>query len=170
MRPALFIAAALVLAAAGCRKTETPPPSPSDATAATPTPVIRNDGTLTFRRDSTTVATLTVEIADTDSTRMRGLMERPPLQDTEAMLFVFERAEPQAFWMANTPSPLDIIYVGADSAVVSVAKYTKPFSTEPVPSGGAAQFVVEVRAGWADAKGLVPGDKMTWTRNAGPMV
>lgn len=168
MRPALLVAAALVLSAAGCRKTETPPASETSAT--TPKPVIRNDGTLTFRRDSTTIATLTIEIAATDSSRMRGLMERPPLSDTEAMLFVFDRAEPQAFWMANTPSPLDIIYVGADSSVVSIAKYTKPFSTEQVPSGGSAQFVVEVRAGWADAKGLVPGDKIAWTRNAPPMV
>lgn len=168
MRPTLLVAAALVLSAAGCQKTETPP-SP-DPPAVAPTPVIRNDGTLTFRRDSTTVATLIVEIADTDSSRMRGLMERPPLADTEAMLFVFDRAEPQAFWMANTPSPLDIIYVGADSAVVSIAKYTKPFSTDQIPSEGAAQFVVEVRAGWADAKGLVPGDKIAWTRNAPPMV
>lgn len=165
---ALLAASALVFSLSACQKKT--PPEPTAAATLPAAPTIRTDGSLTFYRDTTDIATLDIEIADTDATRERGLMERPPLSDTQAMLFVFARAEPQSFWMANTPSPLDIVYVGADSAVVSIAKYTKPFSTEPLPSTGPAQYVVEVRAGWADAKGLVPGDKVRWTRNAPPMV
>ena len=166
---ALLTASALVLSLSACKKTTPAEPTATAPPAAT-APAVRTDGSLTFYRGAAEIATLDIEIADTDSTRERGLMERPPLSDTQAMLFVFARAEPQSFWMANTPSPLDIVYVGADSAVVSIAKYTKPFSTQPLPSEGPAQYVIEVHAGWADAKGLVPGDKVRWTRNAPPMV
>lgn len=173
MRLAPALALLALASTSACRKAE--PAAPAPSTPATPAPAVTRDlsfkqeGTLAFRRDGAEIAAVKIEIADTDSTRERGLMERTPLADDQAMLFIFPTAGPQSFWMANTPSPLDIIYVGADSAVVSIAKYTKPFSTDPIPSAGPAQFVVEVRAGWADAKGLAPGDKMAFVRTDRPL-
>ena len=99
-----------------------------------------------------------VEIADDDAERQRGLMFRPPLADDRGMLFQFPASGEQAFWMKNTPSSLDIIYIAPDGRIVSIAKYTTPQSETTYPSRGAANGVLELNAGRADAIGAKPGD------------
>ena len=99
-----------------------------------------------------------VEIADDDASRARGLMFRPPLADDRGMLFQFPTVREQSFWMRNTPSSLDIIYVAPDGKIVSIAKHATPYSETPIPSYGAANGVVELRAGRADEIGAKPGD------------
>lgn len=121
------------------------------------------DGTLSFVRGADTLKTIAIEVADTDSTRGRGLMQRSEIPDDTGMLFVFPAAEPQAFYMANTPRSLDIQFYAADSTLLNVAENTTPYSLDNVLSEGAAQFVVEVPAGDSRRIGLVPGDRITWT-------
>ncbi|WP_297804692.1 DUF192 domain-containing protein [uncultured Brevundimonas sp.] len=99
-----------------------------------------------------------VEIADDDASRARGLMFRPPLADDRGMLFQFPAAREQEFWMRNTPSSLDIIYIAPNGRVVSIAKHTTPYSETPIPSNGAANGVLEIRAGRSDEIGLKAGD------------
>lgn len=101
-----------------------------------------------------------VEIADDDSARARGLMYRPPLADDRGMLFQFPRASEQSFWMRNTPSSLDIIYIDPTGKIVSIARHTTPFSEAPIRSFGAANGVLELRAGRADEIGAKPGDQI----------
>lgn len=99
-----------------------------------------------------------VEIADDEAERQRGLMFRPPLEAGRGMLFEFEEAREQGFWMRNTPSSLDIVYIGADGKIVSIARHTTPFSERSLPSNGPAKGVLEVRAGRMDEIGAKPGD------------
>jgi uncharacterized membrane protein (UPF0127 family) len=123
----------------------------------------RKDGTLTFLRDGAPLVTIDIEIADDDSTRTRGLMQRSSLPERSGMLFIFDQAAPQSFWMANTRLPLDILFVDADSQIVSITKYTKPLSPESVTSGGAAaRFVIEVEAGFTDTYGIIETDRVRW--------
>ena len=126
------------------------------------------DGTLDLLRGGQPYTTLRIEVAATDSARERGLMQRPPLTDDQGMLFVFDFAGPQTFWMANTPSSLDIIFAGADSTVVNVARYTQPFSTQGVSSEGPARFVLETAAGFADRHDVAPGDRLRWRSASEP--
>ena len=153
---------ALLLVAAGCRDT---PPAP-EAAPERPSIPFRIDGTLSFLRDAPggvdTLHTIAIELADTDSTRTRGLMDRREIPPDTGMLFVFPSEGPQAFWMSNTPHALDIQYYAADSTLVSVAENAVPFSTESLPSARPAQFVVEVAAGVTRRLGLVEGDRITW--------
>jgi uncharacterized membrane protein (UPF0127 family) len=144
----------------GCRRNA--PPTPSLTGRMIP---FREDGTLAFFRNQDTLVTIKIEIAETDSARQRGLMERYTLPERSGMLFIFDREAIQGFWMANTPLSLDIIFVNADSQIVSIAKYTRPYSTENISSRYPAQFVVEVPAGFADTYGLVEGDRVRWQRN-----
>lgn len=102
-----------------------------------------------------------VEIADDDAERERGLMFRPPLEDDRGMLFQFEDSRERGFWMRNTPSSLDIVYVAADGKIVSIARHTTPFSEQNVPSNGPAKGVLEVRAGRMDEIGAKPGDTVS---------
>jgi len=101
-----------------------------------------------------------VEIADDDAARARGLMFRPPLADDRGMLFEFPDVAERSFWMRNTPSSLDIIYINPQGRIVSIAKHTTPYSEAPVPSYGAASGVLELRAGRADEMGAKPGDQV----------
>ena len=126
----------------------------------------QSEGTLHILQDEDTLRTLQIEIADTDSSRTRGLMERTELPDDSGMLFLFDEEVPQSFWMANTPLALDIIFADADQRIVSMTKYTTPYSQEQVTSGVPAQYVLEVPAGYADRMGIIEGQRLVWTRNA----
>jgi len=101
-----------------------------------------------------------VEIADDDAKRQRGLMFRPPLPDDRGMLFQFPVAAEQSFWMRNTPSSLDILYIDPRGRIVSIAKHATPNSDAPIPSNGAANGVLELRAGRTDEIGAKPGDQV----------
>lgn len=144
------------------------------ACADTDEPVIRSrditfqaDGILEFvRPDGSVVRPVAMEIAETDSSRQRGLMDRRALSLKQSMLFIFPDEADRAFWMHSTPIPLDIIFVDADSQIVNIVKNTTPMSDERVRSTGPAQYVVEVRAGFSDRFGLTDSMRVRWKRRA----
>jgi len=137
-------------------------PEPPASTVEIP---FREDGRLTFFRDGTALVDIAIEIADTDSSRMRGLMQRTSMPDRSGMLFVFPYEEPQSFWMANTRIYLDLMFVTSDGHIVTIARSTRPLSTDPVPSGRPARYVIETEAGFVDTWGIVEGDSAAWSRN-----
>ena len=95
---------------------------------------------------------------------MRGMMQRTSFPERSGMLFLFDQEEPQAFWMGNTPLALDLVFISADSQVVHVAKYTRPFSEAMIPSERPAQYVLEVPAGFADTYGINEEFRVRWER------
>jgi uncharacterized membrane protein (UPF0127 family) len=99
-----------------------------------------------------------VEVADTDAERERGLMFRKTLAADRGMLFDFKTAQPVAFWMKNTLIPLDMLFVGADGHIVSIARDAAPMSETPIPSGGDTLLVIELAGGRAAQIGAEPGD------------
>ncbi|RZJ03003.1 MAG: DUF192 domain-containing protein [Brevundimonas sp.] len=101
-----------------------------------------------------------VEIADDEAERQRGLMFRDPLPDDRGMLFEFPDVAERGFWMHNTPSPLDIVYIDPHGVIVSIAKNATPQSDAVIPSNGPAMGVLELRAGRADEIGARAGDKV----------
>lgn len=125
----------------------------------------QKEGTLAFMRpDSTRIATIDVEIAETDEERSRGLMQRRSLPSRGGMLFLFAEADTQSFWMRNTPLPLDIIFVDADGQIVNIARRTRPFSEDRIRSSGPAKYVVEVRAGFTERHGITDDAWIRWQR------
>lgn len=144
---------------------ETPATFPNDAASAIEEPIrFREDGTLSFVREGSPQLDIRIEIADTDSARTRGLMERTSLPEQSGMLFIFEDEMMRSFWMANTPLSLDILFVDADSQIVTIRKYTRPMSPQSVESTAPSRFVVEVPAGFSDTNGILEGDYITWRR------
>ncbi|MDQ3439435.1 MAG: DUF192 domain-containing protein, partial [Planctomycetota bacterium] len=79
--------------------------------------------------------TYTLEIANTDATRQRGLMERDSMPADHGMIFVFPEERELGFWMKNTRIPLDIIYLDTGGQIVSVHQM-KPYDRTNVPSAG----------------------------------
>ncbi|GHB34599.1 hypothetical protein GCM10007094_24880 [Pseudovibrio japonicus] len=101
-----------------------------------------------------------VEIAETAAERAQGLMGRTDLTPDDGMLFIFPQSGLQYFWMRNTPSSLDIIFIGADYIVRSIAANTVPYSEEVISSEVPAKYVLEVLAGRAAELGIKPGDRV----------
>lgn len=156
LRPSLtLLLCLLLLAACGGRGDDTPTFRQIE---------FRNDGTLdVLNADGSTRATLNIEVAEGDSAQARGLMERTSLPPMSGMLFVGDVEEPKGFWMENTPMPLDIIFISADSQVVNIAERTRPFSRESIESTAPAQYVLEVRAGMAERLGLTDSTRFRWS-------
>lgn len=105
-----------------------------------------------------------VEIADDDAERARGLMFRDVLPVDRGMLFIHEREEPQAYWMKNTRIALDILYFDDARRLVSQQRDVPPCTLgdrcPPYPSSGPARYVLELNAGQAEALGLRDGAEL----------
>ena len=104
---------------------------------------------------------VSVEVADEPYSLSKGLMFRESLADGSGMLFVFPDEKPRAFWMKNTLIPLDMLFISADKRVVSIQKNVMPCVTTTCASyasEGAAMYVLEVNAGFADRYGITQGD------------
>jgi len=105
-----------------------------------------------------------LEVVNTPKEQEKGLMFRPPLADDRGMLFPFTPARPVAFWMKNTPSSLDIIFL-LDGEVKVIARNATTCKSDPCPvypeGGVVADNVIEVRAGLTQEIGLKEGDRIS---------
>jgi uncharacterized membrane protein (UPF0127 family) len=101
-----------------------------------------------------------VEIVRTPDALRRGLMWRDEMAADHGMLFVFSNEQERSFWMKNTPLSLDIIYIGGDFRIVSIAQNTIPYSTDSIPSHGPVRYVLEVNAGFCRRHGVVAGSQV----------
>ncbi len=108
----------------------------------------------------TGVHVFSVEIADSEAAREKGLMFRKKLPEGQGMLFNFHREQNVTFWMQNTYIPLDMIFIRANGQILRIAENTEPLSTELIPSGGPVLAVLEVIAGTASKFGIAPGDRV----------
>ncbi|MEZ4903129.1 MAG: DUF192 domain-containing protein [Spirosomataceae bacterium] len=121
---------------------------------------IVKEGEVVFLRGENRIRKIDVEIAENDAERQKGLMFRSYLSDSVGMLFIFNEAVPQSFWMKNTQISLDIIYIDANKKIVSIQKNAKPYSEEGLPSFANAQYVVEVNGGYCDKYDIQVGDSI----------
>lgn len=105
-----------------------------------------------------------LEVAETPQQQQMGLMHRPPLPDDRGMLFSFEPARPVRFWMKNTPSPLDMVFL-RQGEVKAIVTNALPCEADPCPTYGPdvptiIDQVIELRSGRAAELGLEVGDQV----------
>jgi len=108
-----------------------------------------------------------VAVAKTAEQRAIGLMGVRDLQDNQGMLFVYQEQGFYQFWMKNTPTPLDILFLSPEKKIVFIAKNTTPFSEAVIDPGVPSQFVLEVKAGFADRHHVVIGDQIEFNLLSG---
>ncbi len=101
--------------------------------------------------------TFFVEIADTDESRARGLMNRDSLPEDHGMLFVFERDQRLSFWMKDTSIPLSIAYITSDGTIREIYDM-EPYDLTPVSSRRSVRYALEVNQGAFEAAGISEGD------------
>ncbi len=152
-RAALALASA---ALAGCQNAAS-----TDALATTPRITVRSAGG---------AHVFSLEVASTAAAQAKGMMFRTNLSPDAAMLFwpypapVNGKRQPPAvanFWMKNTPSPLDIIFIRADGIIVRIAENAVPFDETPLGSGEPVAAVLEIPGGRAAELGIAEGDRVT---------
>ncbi|MBM3985529.1 MAG: DUF192 domain-containing protein [Planctomycetes bacterium] len=103
---------------------------------------------------------VTVELALDSEARARGMMHRTHLDPDAGMLFVFPEARPQRFWMRNTLIPLDICFLDSDGTLQNVARGLPGVEEPGYHSARPARMVLELNAGWCEAHGIKPGDRV----------
>lgn len=106
-------------------------------------------------------------MARTSAEQQRGLMFRTDIPADGGMLFAPyppDGGGPReaSFWMKDTPSSLDIIFIRADGTIAYIAENTIPFSQDPVRSGEPVAAVLELLGGKSGELGISPGDKVRW--------
>ncbi len=99
------------------------------------------------------------QLAQSAEQREIGLMFRPVMAASEGMLFVFERAGQQCFWMKNTLIPLDAAFLADDGAVVNI-EHMKPQTLDGHCSEKPVRYVLEMNDGWFAKRGVKPGYKL----------
>jgi uncharacterized membrane protein (UPF0127 family) len=103
-----------------------------------------------------------LEIADTEATRLKGLMYRKELPENTGMIFDFEKPDYYAMWMKNTYISLDMIFIGCDNKVKDIYKKAKPLSLERINSNTDFCYVLEINGGLADKKNITIGDNINF--------
>ena len=99
------------------------------------------------------------QVASSAAQRQTGLMYRKDMPQHEGMIFVFEQATQQCFWMKNTPLPLTAAFLDDDGTIVNLADM-KPLSVESHCSKKPVRFVLEMNQGWFAKKGIKAGSKL----------
>ncbi|WP_254601921.1 DUF192 domain-containing protein [Sphingomonas bacterium] len=103
-----------------------------------------------------------VETAATPESQERGLMYRKYMPADQGMIFPMEPPRPATFWMKNTYLPLDIIFIGPDHRIISIAARAKPLSEDLIPCPQPVAAVLELNGGVAAKQGIKPGDVVEW--------
>ncbi len=103
--------------------------------------------------------TVSIEIADDQIEREKGLAGRGSLSDSEGLLFLHNELATQTYWMKGMIIPIDIIWIKENSIVGFVQNaqpedppFTIYTSPEPVDK------VLEVSVGFVDQNRLEIGD------------
>ena len=109
-------------------------------------------------------AVFSVEVADTEPIRERGLGYRDTLCATCGMLFVFDRPDTYAFWMKGMRFPLDMLWI-RDGSIVHIERSVDFHDQRAVYAPGQpADQVLELNAGTCEQKGIREGDMVLFER------
>ncbi len=127
--------------------------------AASPVSAACRGDVAEFRWDGGS-ARFSVEIADTETERATGLMNRAGMPRGAGMLFIYDSPRDVAFWMKNTLIPLDMIFVEPDGHVAKVHADAVPGDLTPIPGARGTQLVLEINGGLAGRIGLTEGAEM----------
>ena len=114
---------------------------------------------LPIKRLNAGMHVIQAEVASTPETRSTGLMHRKTLAPNHGMLFVFDQANVQCFWMRNTFIPLSIAFLLDDGTIVNIADM-KQQSDDSHCSSKPVRLALEMEQGWFATRAMTPGKKI----------
>ena len=101
-----------------------------------------------------------VELARTPREQQVGLMYRTSIASDGGMLFVWPRPQVSQMWMQHCPVPEDMVFIGTDNTVASIAENTVPESLAIVSSNVVTSATLELQGGLTARLGISVGDKV----------
>jgi len=105
-------------------------------------------------------------VADTMSTRIKGLSDTPYLPDNVVKLFAFGVPGTHSIWMKDMNYPIDIIWVAEEGEIVHFEENVSPDTfPQSFASPTPAWFVVETNAGLVNANTVELGDELVIPRS-----
>ncbi len=103
---------------------------------------------------------IVAQLAQTPEQRAIGLMHRASMPSNEGMLFIFEQANQQCFWMKDTLLPLSAAFIADDGTVVNIVDMA-PRSLDSHCSTKPVRYVLEMNQGWFAKRGIGPGYRLS---------
>ncbi len=103
-----------------------------------------------------------LDIMSTPALRSRGLMERQTLPDHYGMLFVFPAPTTPSFWMHNTPTALDIVWLSDDGTILAIESMT-PNTDDSHTAPQPVRYALEVAHGYFAQQSVDVGQQCTLT-------
>ena len=99
---------------------------------------------------------ISIEIADTVSTRKQGLSERPTLVGGTGMFFIFDESDRHGIWMKDMLFSIDIIWVDESFTIIDIKDNATPKSFPEVFYPKAkAKYALEINALEASQYGTI---------------
>jgi uncharacterized membrane protein (UPF0127 family) len=163
VRIALLLACVLAVAA-GCAGDDdegAPAPTGSTSTAASETGSLETTTARIATAEGEVV--FTVEIADDDEERQRGLMFRESLPEDAGMVFLFGGQQTGGFWMKDTLVPLSIAFMNEAGTIMRILDM-EPCEADPCEiydPGVGYVAALEVNQGAFERTGVEEGDQVT---------
>ena len=99
------------------------------------------------------------ESANTEESRLRGLMFRDRLGDNSGMVFSYPKAGVNAMWMKNTRIPLSVAFIDRNGRILNIENM-QPFSEQAHSSAGEAAYALEMNRGWFSKRAIKTGDRV----------
>lgn len=94
---------------------------------------------------------LKADVADTTSSRARGLSGREKMDKNECMLFIFPYKAKHALWMRGMKFPIDVLWLDAERKIISMKEDLPPatiFEFKTYSPNKQAKYVIELPAGF----------------------
>ena len=105
---------------------------------------------------------ISVEIANTDEERVRGLSGRRDLPAGSGLLFVFPNEATYGFWMKEMNFSIDILWISAGLKVIHIVEDVAPETYPKVfRPAQPARYVLELQAMGARKLGIKVGTPVT---------
>jgi uncharacterized membrane protein (UPF0127 family) len=108
-----------------------------------------------------------VEVVSSVEAINKGLANRPALEASHGMLFLFDHNAKFKFWMRGMRFPIDIVWIGEDYKIVDISENLPVVSVfKRIISGSPrfyspsmpARYVLEVNANFCEQQGIEVGD------------
>ena len=125
-------------------------------------PPFKKEGQLSFldAQSGKNIIRIDIEVADRPAELNFGLKNRRFLPANGGMLFYYKEEMPRTFTMESVYLSLDILFIDGNREIIRIRKNAQPLTKESIPSGGKAQFVLQVQAGICDAFNIRVGDRV----------
>ena len=114
---------------------------------------------LGLRKEEFTELPLNLEVPTDIRDFNLGLMFRESLEYDSGMLFIFDEAAKQSFYMKETKIPLDIAFINEEGIIESI-KELEPYDETPISSEGDVICAIEANRGWFEENYIEVGDEI----------